>query len=59
MACERRIDLMKGLTYLEVHKVGLLVEGRGLEAVGVNNVVDLSCAVLEGLLDLVSGRVGT
>lgn len=44
---------------LEVDEVALLVERSGLETEGVDNVVDLDVGVLEGLLGLFSGGVGT
>lgn len=46
-------------TDLEVGKERLLVEAGRLEAERVNDVVDLRRALLEGLLLLLGGRVGT
>lgn len=44
---------------LKVGKVRLLVEGGGLEAESVDNVVDLNGTILDLLGGLLSGSVGT
>jgi hypothetical protein len=44
---------------LEVGEVGLLVERGGLETERVDDVVDLGRSVIEGLLGLLGGSVGT
>ena len=44
---------------LEIGKVALLVKGGRLKAERVDNVVDLDLLVVEGLLGLLSGSVGT
>jgi hypothetical protein len=44
---------------LEVGKVALLVEGSGLEAERVNNVVDLDGGIINTLLGLLGRGVGT
>ncbi len=49
----------RGQRTLEVGEVALLVEGGGLQAEGVDDVVDLGDLVLEGLLGLLGGGVGT
>lgn len=46
-------------TNLEVSEKGLLVKAGGLKAERVDDVVDLRRALLEGLVLLLSGRVGT
>lgn len=44
---------------LEVGQVALLVEAGGLETERVDNVVDLDLGILNTLVGLLSGSVGT
>ena len=44
---------------LEISQIGLLIESGGLEPEGVDDIVDLSGTVFEGLLLVLSGGVGT
>lgn len=56
---KRNLCLTAASRTLEVGQVALLVEAGGLETERVDDVVDLDLGILETLLGLLSGSIGT